>query len=338
MHRHHIERYQHAHVFLAPSRAAERRTRLVMLLTLTAMLAEIGAGLWCHSLALLADGWHMSTHAAALGLAALAYYFARRYAHDQRFTFGTWKMEVLAGYTSAWLLALVGLGIVYAAVERLLHPRLIQYREALLVALLGLLVNLVCALILRGRDATPVAHAHPHEHASANTPHDPHPAHVHDLNLRAAYLHVLADALTSVLAIVALLGGLWRDWRWLDALAGLLGAIMILRWAWQLLRDTALILLDAAGAEPLATLIRTELEQDGDTRVTDLHLWRVGVGQYACIVALIAAHPKPPDAYRQLLAHHRELAHLTIEMRRCEDACERGAHAGPASHPVCTRP
>lgn len=325
MHRHHIERYQHSHVFLARSRQAEQRTRMVIVLTILTMLAEIMAGTWCHSLALLADGWHMNTHAAALGLTALAYYFARRFAHDARFTFGTWKIEVLAGYTSALLLALVGAGIVYAAVERLVQPQDIRYHEALLVAVIGLVVNTVCAVILHGGHHAEHRHEHAHHDDLAqphhqHTPHGRHDHH-HDLNLRAAYLHVVADALTSMLAIVALLGGLWLGWRWLDPLVGVVGAAMILRWAWTLARDTGLILLDASAAPPLAAAIRAELEHDGDTRISDLHLWRVGVRQYACIVALIASQPKPPAHYRALLAHHPELVHVTVELQRCADAC-----------------
>jgi len=319
MHRHHIERYQHSHVFLATTRQAERRTRIVVVVTILTMLAEIVAGTWFHSLALLADGWHMSTHAAALGLTALAYYCARRFAHDARFTFGTWKIEVLAGYTSAVVLALAGFGIVYAAAARLLHPHAIRYHEALLVAGIGLAVNAACAVILHGGHHGHHGHDYAHPHR-ASPSHD-HAARDHDLNLRAAHLHVLADALTSVLAIVALLGGMWLGWRWLDPLAGFVGAAMILRWAWYLARDTGLILLDAVAAPPLAAAIRTELEQDGDTRISDLHLWRIGTRHYACIVALIASQPKSPAHYRARLAHHPELVHVTFELARCEDAC-----------------
>lgn len=325
MHRHHIERYQHAHVFLGSSHAAERRTNVVILLTLFTMVGEIVAGTWFHSLALLADGWHMSTHAAALGLTALGYRLARRFAHDPRFTFGTWKIEVLAGYTSAVLLALVGLGIVYSAAQRLLRPEEIQYRDALLVATVGLVINALCAVVLHGghEHEQHLEHTHPqpgHQHVSAFAP-QKHQRQHHDLNLRAAYLHVVADALTSVLALLALGLGYWRGWRWLDPAAGIIGAVLIIRWAWLLARDTGLVLLDGAGSLPLATTIKSELERDGDTRVSDLHVWRVGTHHYACIISLIASQPKSPAEYRALLAHYPELAHVTIELQRCEDAC-----------------
>lgn len=325
MHRHHIERYQHTHVFLGSSHAAERRTYVVILLTLLTMIGEIVAGAWFHSLALLADGWHMSTHAAALGLTALGYRLARRFAHDPRFTFGTWKIEVLAGYTSAVLLALVGLGIVYSAVERLIRPEEIQYRDALIVAAVGFVINVVCAIVLHGgpeheEHLEPTYPQHEHNHAPALHSQKNH-HHRHDLNLRAAYLHVVADALTSVLALLALGLGYWRGWRWLDPAAGIIGAVLILRWAWLLACDTGLVLLDGAGSLPLAATIRSELERDGDTRVSDLHVWRVGTHHYACIISLIASQPKSPAEYRALLAHHPELAHVTIELQRCEDAC-----------------
>ena len=315
MHTENIQPWRHQHAFGADTRAAERQTRRVVLLTAAMMTVEILCGWLYNSMALLADGWHMSTHAAALGIAAVAYAFARQHAADKRFTFGTWKVEVLGGYTSAVLLAVVGLGMVWASVERLLHPREIQCTQALVVAAIGLAVNLVSALMLQAGDA-PHDHDHDHEHPHAG--HGHHHAHA-DLNLRSAYVHVIADALTSVLAIVALLGAKFMHWNWLDPLMGIVGAALILRWTWNLARDTSSVLLDREMDSPVIAEIHQALESDGDTRISDVHLWRVGQGLYACIIALVARHPQYPDVYKARLHDIHELAHVTIEVHACPD-------------------
>lgn len=304
-------RAPHEHLFHDSGAETEHRTLRVVLLTLTMMVVEIVAGWLYGSMALQADGWHMSTHAAALGLSWLAFMLARRYALDRRFAFGTWKIEILGGFVSAILLGVVALGMVFVSVERLLHPVPIQFNQAILVAVIGLVVNLASALLLTGRHPhghQGGAHDHDHDHAAGN------------LNLRAAYLHVVADAVTSVLAIGALLGGKFMAWTWLDPAMGLVGAALIARWTWGLLRETGSILLDHDSNVGLAAEIRAAVETDGDTRVTDLHVWRVGPDQYACILGLAARAPHPLETYRDRLASIHELAHLTIEIGPHPDA------------------
>jgi cation diffusion facilitator family transporter len=303
LHRHTLADHGHDHVFLgAGHERHERRTLWVVALTAAMMAAEIAAGLAFGSMALLADGFHMATHAGAMGVAAFAYAYARRHARDARFTFGTGKIGDLAGFASALALALFAVGIAAESVERLFVPAAVAFREALWVAALGLLVNLVSAWLLgAGHDH----HDHGHDHA-------------HDHNLRSAYLHVLADALTSVLAIVALLAGRHLDWVWLDPAMGIVGAVVIARWAWGLMRDTAAVLVDAAPSNELADEVRAAIERDGDAKVADLHLWRVGPGRFAAIVSLVAADPLDAAAYKARLAEHRELAHVTVETHRCD--------------------
>ncbi|MEJ5250614.1 MAG: CDF family Co(II)/Ni(II) efflux transporter DmeF [Armatimonadota bacterium] len=302
MHHSHLSRWQHHHHFNPAKHAAERRTILVVALTFATMVAEIVAGMVYGSMALLADGWHMSTHTSALAISWLAYVLARRYRHDQRFAFGTWKIEVLGAYTSAILLGIIGAGIAGASVQRMLQPTPIAYNQALLVAVIGLVVNLLSARILH--------HEHPHEASHE---------HHHDLNLRAAYLHVLADALTSGFAIVALLGAKHLGWNWLDPVAGALGAFMILRWTYGLLKDSVGVLLDRDGSS-LPHQIVQAIESDGDTRISDLHVWRVGQNSYACILSVVAENPDSPDGYRQRLAHLPQLAHVTVEIHQCRSA------------------
>jgi cation diffusion facilitator family transporter len=317
-HSHDLSPWQHSHQFDAGNRSGETRTRWVLAVTLVTMVAEIATGWWSGSMALLADGWHMGTHALALGVAAVAYALARRHARDSRFTFGTWKIEVLGSFASALVLALVAVGIIAESALRLWRAEPIAIETALLVAVIGLVVNLVCAWLLHdaGGDT-----GHSHEHAHGEHAHHAHaahaPAHVHDMNLRAAYVHVVADALTSLLAIGALAGALWLRWWWLDPLVGVVGAVVIGVWAVGLLRESAAVLLDREMDHPLATQIRTDLEADGDAKVADLHLLRVGRLKFAAVVCVVADAPLEPQAYRDRLARHRELVHVSVEVNRC---------------------
>src|ERR1700694_5867236 len=267
MHTHDLSPWTHSHVFGAGSHAAERGTRMVMWITAAMMVVEIWAGWWFNSMALLADGLHMSSHAFAIGLSAFAYVAARRYAGDSRFAFGTWKMEVLAGYTSALFLLGVAAMMAFASVERIVSPQAIHFPEAIAVAVVGLVVNIACALILGRADE---------HHDDANDRHGHH--HHHDLNLRSAYLHVIADAATSVLAIVALTGGLFLGWSWLDPARGISGAIVVAVWARGLLGQTSRVLLDSEMDDPVVKEIRDVVETPSApdaTRLADLHVWRV---------------------------------------------------------------
>jgi cation diffusion facilitator family transporter len=298
----------HSHVFLGEGHDRnERRTWLVIALTTTMMVAEIAAGTLFGSMALVADGWHMSTHAAAMLIAALAYLYARRNAHNPRFTFGTGKMGDLAGFASAIVLALVALLIGWESAVRLTAPIPIDFTQAIAVAVIGLAVNLACAWLLRDDHAHHHGHGHGHDHHD----HDHHPR---DNNLRAAYLHVLADALTSVLAIVALTAGRLYGWLWLDPAMGIVGALVIARWSWGLIRDAGGVLLDYVPEdEDLPDEIRAAIEGTGD-RITDLHVWRLGPGHHGAIVALTSSDPKPPAHYRDKLTHLHELSHVTVEV------------------------
>ena len=286
--------------------AAERRTRMVVVLTVVMMVAEIAAGSLFNSMALLADGWHMSTHAGALGIAAFAYGFARRHAEDRRFAFGTGKVGALAGFTSAIILSIVAVLMVWESAGRLMSAQAIAFDEALVVAGLGLTVNLVSAWILGGHDDH-------HDHHD-----DRHSHHHHDHNLRAAYVHVLADAVTSLLAIAALLMGKYLGWWWMDPAMGCVGAVVIANWAWTLIRRTGSILVDHDDGGDLDVSVRQAIEADADNRLSDLHLWRVGSGHWAAIVSVVTASPRDPDHYRTLLAGIEGLAHVTVEVRRLD--------------------
>ncbi len=323
MHSHAIEPWRHEHVFLGDDHARnEMRTRWVIGLTAAMMTAEIAAGAIFGSMALTADGWHMATHAAALSISALAYGYARRHARDPRFAFGTGKLGDLAGFASAIILALVALLIAWESVVRLGAPVPIRFNEAIAVAAIGLAVNLVSAWLLHGgggHGANHHGHAHhDHDHRDPRHHHNQHHHHhQRDHNLRSAYLHVLADALTSVLAIVGLLAGRVFGWDWMDPLMGLVGAAVIARWSWGLLRDSGLVLLDAVPDRHLAEEMRERLEVDGD-RVSDLHLWRVGPGHNAAVVSLVSDRPAAPDHYKARLAGLPHLSHVTVEVLRCE--------------------
>ena len=321
MHTHSVEKWQHDHVFLgADHRRNERRTWAVIALTTTMMVAEIVAGTVFGSMALLADGLHMATHAGALIIAALAYLYARRHAHDPRFGFGTAKLGDLAGFASAVILAMFALMIGYESLLRLAAPVPIRFNQAIAVAVLGLVVNLLSAWLLhQGEDQDHHHHGHQphvHLHDHGDAGHSHHTSDRRDHNLRSAYFHVLADALTSVLAIAGLLAGRSYGWVWMDPLVGIVGAIVIARWSWGLLRDAGAVLLDTVPDQALSERIRERLETNGD-RIVDLHLWRVGPGHMAAIVAVVTDRPQPPDDYKAKLSGVGPLSHVSVEVHPC---------------------
>lgn len=312
MHTHTLEHWTHHHAFLGAKHVQhERRTWFVVALTAAMMVGEVVGGTIYGSMALVADGWHMCTHAGALAIAALAYRYARKHAHDARFSFGTGKLGELAGYSSALILALVALLIGYKSVARLLHPVSIGFDEAIVIAGIGLGVNLASAWLLRAE----------HEHDDSGGHHH------HDHNLRAAYLHVLADAMTSVLAIMALLAGRLYGWTWMDPAMGLVGALVIAHWSIGLLRSSAAVLLDAVLEPRLAAQIKERLEA-GTDRVADLHVWRVGPGHTAVIAALVTDHPVEIERYKARLRGLTGLSHITIEVHACPDLHQHDGNRG----------
>ena len=343
----------HQHTFHISNPAAEKGTMWVMWITALMMVVEIVAGWWYNSMALLADGWHMSSHTLAIGLSAFAYIQARKYANDQRFAFGTWKIEVLSGFASALFLVGVAAMMIYGSVDRLLSPEPIHYEEAIFVAIIGLVVNFVCALILgSAHDHHGHGHAHGHNHSSTNehghehknshshspsieghTPghvhhdHGPHSHHKsrsskehtskkhHDLNLRSAYIHVIADAATSVLAIVALFGGMIYGWSWLDPVMGIVGAVLVGVWAKNLIVDTSKVLLDREMDDPIVEIVKSTLQNVPLSTVTDLHIWRVGSRAYACTITLSTQDPTlRPLHIKERLQVLRDIAHATVEI------------------------
>jgi len=299
-----IEDGRHSHVFDEGNPLAARNTKWTVILTAAVMIAEIIGGWRYNSMALLADGWHMSSHALALGLSVLAYWAARRFARDVRFSFGTWKIEVLGGYTSAiFLVGISGL-MLYQSVERLLAPTPIHYDQAIVLAMVGLSVNLACAWLLKD------GQGHHHDHGS-------HDHHHQDMNLRSAYVHVLADAATSVLAILGLIGGKFWGANWLDPLMGIIGAGLVAAWAFGLLRDTGRVLLDAEMDAPVVSEIQEMVEACSiKAEIVDLHVWRVGKGKSACILSLALAEAIDPDWLKNQLRVHEELVHITVEVNR----------------------
>lgn len=302
-----LEALRHSHRFDEGNPLAERNTRWAVALTSVMMVAEISGGWVYNSMALLADGWHMSSHTLALGLAVFAYGAARRFAHDKRFTFGTWKIEVLGSYTSALLLVLIAALMLYQSVERLIAPTPIHFDQAIAIAIVGLLVNLACAWLLKG------GHHHHHSHGSHDDAHDHH----HDLNLRSAYLHVLADAATSVLAIVALIGGKIWGAIWLDPVMGIVGSGLVAYWAYGLLRDSGRVLLDAEMDAPVVAEVREVIDASPiKASITDLHVWRVGKGKYACILSLATHEDAQPEDFKKLLRVHEELVHISVELNQ----------------------
>jgi len=314
MHSHSLDQWTHDHVFLGSEHAHnERRTWFVVALTAAMMVGEIAAGSIFGSMALLADGWHMATHAAALGIAAIAYLFARQHARNSRFAFGTGKFGDLAAFSSAIILSLIAVQIFYESVIRLVHPVAIAYGEAIAVAALGLGVNLVSAWLLRdSHDHDHHGHGHSRDHSQGSSPGHRH----HDNNLRAAYIHVLADAATSVLAIAALVIAMYSQWVWADPAVGIIGSLVIASWAFGLICDSGAVLLDVSVDKNLEAVIRDRLETRGD-RVTDLHLWQVGPGHRAAVISVVSDHPLPSATYKRRLGGLRGLSHVTIEVELC---------------------
>jgi cation diffusion facilitator family transporter len=307
MHSHSVDQWTHDHVFLGQRHDRnERRTWFVVALTIVMMVGEIAAGSFFGSMALLADGWHMATHAAALGIAALAYLFARQHARNSRFAFGTGKFGDLAAFSSAIILGLIAVQVAYESALRLIQPVPIAYGEAIAVAVLGLGVNIASAWLLRDN--------HGHDHHGHSHSHGDH--HHHDNNLRAAYVHVLADAATSVLAIAALVIAMYAGWVWIDPAVGIIGSLVIASWAFGLIRDSGAVLLDVCADKDLEAVIRERLETKGD-RVTDLHLWQVGPGHRAAVISVISDNPLPPATYKRRLGGLQGLCHLTVEVELC---------------------
>ncbi len=330
---HDLSGWQHNHAFDAGNRAGEQRTWIVVGITAITMVVEIVAGVVTGSMALLADGWHMATHVLALSIAGIAYLLARRWARDERFAFGTWKIEVLGAFSSALLLGVVAIAMGIESVHRLVDPAPINFGPALAVAVIGLLVNLVSAWVLNAghaphhghktRDAhdhhDDHAHGHPHDHDHDHAHAQEHgPGHKHhDLNLQSAYIHVLADAFTSVLAIAALAAGLWGGWGWLDPVMGLVGGGLIAWWAKGLIADSARVLLDREMDSPIVNRIRGAIESDNDAEIADLHVWRVGRASYAAVLTVIAREPLSPAVYRARLTTIDALVHVSVEVNRC---------------------
>jgi cation diffusion facilitator family transporter len=314
MHTETLEQLQHSHNFTVSNRKGERRTRLVLVLTVLTMFLEIAAGVVFGSMALLADGWHMGTHVAAFMITLYAYHYSHKHAHDQTFAFSSGKVGILGGFASSVALGVVALMMLIESGQRLLTPRLIQYDEALVVAGFGLFINFVCALLLRD------SHEHDHSHAGHS--------HHHDHNLKAAYFHVLADALTSMLAIVALYLGKYYGWQWLDPVMGIVGALVITKWSMSLMRETSPILLDESITLKHKRIIAQVIEDDADNRIADLHVWRVGPDHFAAIISVVSHHPKPPGYYKNLLKQFQvsktnkhpkfTLAHITVEVHQCK--------------------
>ena len=346
---HSLEPWQRSHFFLASSHSSNaRRTQWALALTIVMMVAEIVCGTLFGSMALLADGWHMGSHAAALGIAAFAYYYAHRHADNAVYTFGTGKVGDLGGFASALVLAVIALMMAYESIDRLLTPVPIAFHDAIGVAVLGLVINLVTAWMLKddhshhghdhGNDHGPAqaSHDHDHDHAHSHEHHDhehhdhahhghehhahqepAHQTHGEDHNMRAAYVHVLADALTSLLAIGALVAGLFWGWNWLDPAIGIVGSIIIGRWAWSLLGTTGRILLDADPSATTTTAVRKAIEGEPDNRIADLHVWRVGPGHLAAVLTVVTHEPRPPGHYKAMLANIPNLSHVTVEVERC---------------------
>lgn len=300
-----LAQWQHNHDYVSINEQGERRTYYVLILTLVTMVAEIAAGAAFGSMALLADGWHMGTHAAAFLLTIFAYRYAKKHASNEAFSFGTGKVSVLGGFTSAIALGLVASVMFIESLQRLASPEAIQFNEAIMVAVIGLIVNVVSVFLLKDHHS----HDHHHDHSHGHEHH-------HDHNLKAAYFHVLADALTSLLAIVALIFGKYFGLNWLDALMGIVGAVIITRWSYGLIRQTGPILLDNSIEQGYRQQIVATLEADGDNKITDIHVWKVSADHYAAIISLVTLQPKPADYYKQLLINYDKLSHLTVEVNQ----------------------
>ena len=308
--------WQHEHIFGQDrKKPGELRTFVVVLLTTATMILEITAGIVYGSMALLADGLHMASHASALAISLFAYIYARRNAHNDRFCFGTGKVNSLAGFTGAVLLAMFALAMVWESLHRMVEPVPIAFNQALVVAFLGLLVNSVSVVILNGGHLR--QNGHHDEEVDGTTALQHHDGSEHDHNLRSAYLHVLADALTSLLAIVALLAGKYFGLNWLDPVMGIVGAILVSHWSFGLLASTSAVLLDHRAPPPIENAIRQSIETSGD-RLADLHVWTVGPGAYCVVISVVSDDPQPPEHYKSLLPEGMGLDHMTIEVHKLE--------------------
>ena len=325
MHEDNIHLWQHSHAFGQHlKRPGETRTLIVIAITTTMMVVEIAAGIVFGSMALLADGLHMASHTAALSINAFAYIYARRHAHNEDFSFGTGKVNTLGGYTGAVLLAGFAIVMVWESVDRLISPVQIAFNQAIFVAVLGLIVNGASVFIL-GRHHHPEqaqdlpdqfeAHAHYHDHGEGHHGHHHH----HDHNLVSAYLHVLADALTSLLAIFALLGAKYFGFIWADPLMGIVGAALVARWSLGLLHTTSTVLLDREGPDDVRKVIKEKIEAEDDNRVADLHVWAVGPNIYSVIISLVTHYPKPPDHYKRLVPPGIGVMHIVVEVHPCDE-------------------
>ncbi|MGD2187276.1 MAG: CDF family Co(II)/Ni(II) efflux transporter DmeF [Desulfobacterales bacterium] len=305
MHIHTLQNWKHSHRYNIEDGQGERNTRRVIVLTLSMMIIEISAGYLFGSMALLADGWHMGTHAVALGITAFAYFYARRHSDNPNYSFGTGKVGVLGGFASAVVLAVIALLIGVESIQRLVSPQPIRFNEAIAVAFVGLVVNVISAFLLQEK----------HHHRQEQDAHDHrHPKKYRDHNLRAAYFHVLADALTSLLAIIALSTGKAFGWIWMDPIMGIVGALIISRWSYGLLVDSGKVLLDRDVNQEAVEEIRAIIETDADNRVSDLHVWRVGTHHLSAIVSIVTHYPKSPAHYKKLLDDYDEIAHVTVEV------------------------
>jgi len=305
----------HSHQFDEGNPLAQKKILIATILTGVMMVFEIFGGWFFNSMALLADGWHMSSHMLALGLAYFAYKMARKYARDQRFCFGTWKIEILAGYSSAILLMVVAVFMGVQSIERLFNPVNIHYNEAISIAIVGLIVNFICAWLLRENGH----HHHHHSHDDHDHHHDHHHSHDdHDLNQKAAFLHVVADAVTSVLAIIALFAGKYFGWDFLDAILGIVGAVLVAQWSWGLIRETGKTLLDAEMEHPVVKEIQEVVEElDNQITITDLHVWKVGRSKFSCILSLNTVNDSlTAEVVRKALSIHEEIVHISVEINK----------------------
>jgi len=304
MHIHTLENWQHEHDFAVIHEKGERRTFQVLLLTVITMAAEIIAGQIYGSMALLADGWHMGTHAAAFSITIFAYHYTKRHATNPKFSFGTGKVSVLGGFASAVALAVVALLMIAESVHRLYNPQQIKFNEAIAIAALGLVINLICAVLLHDH------HGHDHDDERDHHLH-------HDHNLKAAYIHVLADALTSLLAIIALFAGKYLGWNWMDPIMGIVGAMVITRWSYGLIRETSAILLDQSITDERKVTIQEAIEAVSDIKVADMHIWKVGSAHYAAIISIVSHYEQSPVHLKNMLSGFKELSHVTVEVNQC---------------------
>ncbi len=321
MHTDTLNLLQHDHDYTVINKKGERRTKQVLILTFLTMILEIAAGIIFGSMALLADGWHMGTHVAAFMIAIFAYRYSRVHAHDHTFAFSSGKVGVLGGFASSIALGVVALMMSVESIERLVKPHPIHFNEALAVAGFGLFINLISALLLKDHHH----HDHGDKHAHEHDDHNHHHTHHHDHNLKAAYFHVLADALTSVLAIIALVLGKYYGWNWLDPSMGMVGALVITRWSYLLLKETSPVLLDESIELKYKTAIKEIIESDADNRISDLHIWRVAPDHFAIIISVVSHTPQSPDYYKGLLKDFYSrsgvnvFSHVTVEVNQCHE-------------------